>query len=79
VYDGHAGKRASKFAGDNIHKKIAAAFPKGSGLIHVVLLSLQTADLVTGDLKKVESEMKKCLTDAFKRTDEEFLKNAAQK
>ncbi|ELT91993.1 hypothetical protein CAPTEDRAFT_169445 [Capitella teleta] len=59
VFDGHAGDRASKFAAENVHKKIASGFPKG-------------------ELNRVEADMKKCLVDAYKKSDEEFLKLATQ-
>lgn len=34
---------------------------------------------ISGELNRVEADMKKCLVDAYKKSDEEFLKLATQK
>ncbi|EDV24253.1 uncharacterized protein TRIADDRAFT_26627, partial [Trichoplax adhaerens] len=58
IFDGHAGKRASQYAAENLHKLIVQMYPKGK-------------------VANKDREIKMCLTDAFKKTDDAFLQLAS--
>ena len=79
VFDGHAGPRASKFTADHLHKNIMANLPKGG---HAVVLSttricITVVTLILGKVQNLDREVRKCLIEAFKKTDEEFLAKAS--
>ena len=90
MFDGHAGNRASTYAAKHLHQHIKTHLPKGiqnqftnvwanksllpfyAGLSYLLtLLSVQ------GTVQNLDREVKKCLLESFKKTDEEFLRMAA--
>ncbi|CEG42817.1 hypothetical protein L916_02788 [Plasmopara halstedii] len=64
VYDGHGGNEASSFLSDVLHQNIIEAF---------FMSRTDLKPLVAASFDEVQSMVKKRLTEAFERTDEEFL------
>ncbi|KAJ8556564.1 hypothetical protein ON010_g9400 [Phytophthora cinnamomi] len=64
VYDGHGGEEASAFLGDVLHHNIIEEF-------YMKKTELKT--LLSTSQEELQSMITKRLTDAFERTDEEFL------
>ncbi|GMF35611.1 unnamed protein product [Phytophthora fragariaefolia] len=64
VYDGHGGEEASAFLGDVLHHNIIDAFYMKKSELKALLSTSQ---------EELHSMITKRLTDAFERTDEEFL------
>ena len=80
VFDGHAGPRASKFAADHLHKNIMANLPKGGCTVVLSTMCMYitvVALIFLGKVQNLDREVKKCLIEAFKKTDEEFLAKAS--
>lgn len=73
VFDGHGGSRASRFAADHLHKKIFSNLPKG--LFPFLLYNSFKIFMLIG---KLERDVRKCLIESFKKTDEDFLSLATK-
>uniref|UniRef100_H3AWP3 Integrin-linked kinase-associated serine/threonine phosphatase 2C n=1 Tax=Latimeria chalumnae TaxID=7897 RepID=H3AWP3_LATCH len=63
VFDGHGGVRASRYAAQNLHLNLLKKLPKDPP--------------TPGEVSSVEKMIKKSFLDAFKQTDEDFLKQAS--
>lgn len=88
VFDGHGGARASQFAAENLHQILAKTFPVGkldgwrspasecrSGGPERCSHSSPVG--LSGEMDNVDKPIRKCLLDAFRQTDEDFLKRAS--
>ena len=89
VFDGHAGSRASSYSAKHLHQHINSHLPKGvqtctSGSIILLFPSILVVSIlviplssIQGKVQNLDREVKKCLLESFKKTDEDFLRLAA--